>query len=306
MVRCPSDALTTIPKQSIEMQLAKTKYVTVDNLKVHYAEAGEGPVVLLVHGLGSSLITWYRNMDPLVEAGYRVIALDLPGHGDSDKPRDMSYDPNAAPTFLKQFLEATGVERAVVVGNSAGGLLVAMFAMAHPEMVDKVVLVSSGGLGPEVSWFLRIVSVPGLGELLYQPQFYPTNDMFRHIFYQLPPFLDELIPEMQRVRNLPGSRHAAIQSIRSSINLLGLRKQRYILDRLKHLPAPLMIVWGREDTIIPVSHANLVSQELPQSVVHILSECGHWPHMEKSEEFNAHLLRFLLDSAGHRAPALRQ
>ena len=288
------------------MQLAKLKYATVGDLEVHYAEAGEGPAVLLVHGLGSSLITWDRNMGPLAEAGYRVIAVDLPGHGDSDKPRDLSYDPGAAPTFLKSFLAAVGVERATVVGNSAGGLLVAMFALAHPEFVDKVVLVSSGGLGPEVSWFLRLLSVPVLGEVLYQPRLDRNNDIVKRMFYNPPSFLDDLLPEIQRVRNLPGSRYAAIQSIRSSINLLGLRKERNILHDLKQLTAPLMIIWGQEDIIIPASHADLVLQELPRSVVHILSECGHWPHMEKFDEFNAHLLRFLLDSASHQTPAQRQ
>lgn len=284
------------------MQQVEAKYLTVGQLNVHYVEAGEGPVVLLVHGLGTSLITWYRNIDPLVEAGYRVIALDLPGHGDSDKPRDMSYDPEAAPIFLKGFLEALGVERATVVGSSAGGLLVAMFALAHPEMVEKLVLVASGGLGYEVSWFLRIVSVPGLGELLYQPRLHRTADIAKFLFHQPPPFLDEVMPEMQRVRNLPGSRFAALRAIRSSINLLGLRKQRHILHRLKRLPAPLMIVWGQEDVIIPVSHAASVMEELPQSVVHIISECGHWPHMEKSEEFNGHLLRFLVGSPSPQRP----
>ncbi len=285
------------------MQQAERKSITIDGLRVNYIEAGDGPTVLLVHGLGTSLITWYRNVDPLVDAGYRVIAVDLPGHGDSDKPRDMSYDPEAAPIFLQQFLEVVGVERATVVGSSAGGLLVAMFALAHPEMVDKVVLVASGGLGHEVSWLLRIVSVPGLGELLYQPRLHLNSNISKYLFHQPPPFLDEVMPEMQRVRNLPGSRYAALRSIRSSINLLGLRKQRHILEHLKDLRAPLMIVWGQEDAIIPVSHAASVQEELPQSVVHIFSECGHWPHMEKSEEFNSHLLRFLDRPTSRRGPA---
>ena len=106
---------------------------------------------------------------------------------------------------------------------------------------------------------------------------------------------------MQRVRELPGSRRAALQSIRSSINLLGLRKDRYVLHRLQQSPVPLMIVWGEDDKILPVSHAQAVRQALPSSLVHILPECGHWPHMEKAEEFNDLLTRFLAgtpDSGG--------
>jgi pimeloyl-ACP methyl ester carboxylesterase len=275
------------------MELAEHKYVNIKGVKVHYVEGGEGPAVLLVHGLGTSLITWHQNIDSLVGAGYRVLALDLPGHGDSDKPKSLSYDPVTGAGLIHQFLKMQKVEKVSVVGSSAGGLIAGLFALANPEWVEKIVLVAPGGLGRRLSWYLCIMSVPGLGELLYQPKLQNAIVLSKRIFYRAPPSLQEVLPEMCRVRTLPGARYAAIQAVRSSINLFGLRKQRHILRQLKELASPLMTVWGREDNIIPVAHAEIVKRELPDSVVCIIPRCGHWPHMEKAEEFNRLLVQFL-------------
>ncbi len=275
------------------MQRAEHKGVVLGGLNVHYVQAGQGPVVLLLHGLGTSLVTWSRNIEPLAAAGFTVLAPDLSGHGDSDKPAHLSYDPVDGARLIHQFLQSLGVARLSLVGNSAGGLVVGLFALSHPEKVERLVLVASGGLGRRVSWFLRFFSLPILGDLFYQPQLQNLTDFSKRIFYQAPPFLDEVLAEMYRVRALPGARRAGLRAIRSSINFRGLRQHRYILPRLKQLPVPLLTVWGREDNIIPVSHARLVRQELPHSVVRIMPQCGHWPHMEKAEQFNDLLIRFL-------------
>lgn len=289
------------------MERLDSKFVTLGGVKVHYLRAGEGPTVLLVHGLGTSVVTWRQNVDPLVSAGYRVLALDLPGHGDSDKPRDLSYDPVAGAELLRHFLQSQDVQQASLVGSSAGGLVVSLFALAYPEQVEKMVLVAPGGLGRRVSWVLRLMSVPGLGELIYHPKLQNDNDLSRQLFFQPPPFLEDVLREMSRVRNLPGSRRATLKGVRSSVNLFGQRQRRYILHRLKGLSKPMMTVWGEEDRILPVSHAATVRRELPQTIVRVIPRCGHWPHMERAEEFNELLIRFLrgsLDRAGDRTGCL--
>lgn len=289
------------------MERLDSKFVTLGGVKVHYLRAGEGPTVLLVHGLGTSVVTWRQNVDPLVSAGYRVLALDLPGHGDSDKPRDLSYDPVAGAELLRHFLQSQDVQQASLVGSSAGGLVVSLFALAYPERVEKMVLVAPGGLGRRVSWVLRLMSVPGLGELIYHPKLQNDNDLSRQLFFQPPPFLEDVLREMSRVRNLPGSRRATLKGVRSSVNLFGQRQRRYILHRLKGLSKPMMTVWGEEDRILPVSHAATVRRELPQTIVRVIPRCGHWPHMERAEEFNELLIRFLrgsLDRAGDRTGCL--
>jgi len=150
------------------MEGCQKTFVTRSGINVHYLEAGEGPAVLLVHGLATSMVTWYCNIDALVSSGYRVLALDLPGHGDSDKPKDLNYDPASAAELIRQFLVELKLDRISLVGNSAGGLVVGLFALAHPQQVEKLVLIAPGGMGRHVTWLLRVMSVPVLGELFYQ------------------------------------------------------------------------------------------------------------------------------------------
>jgi len=286
--------------QVIGDQWLEHKTVEVDGINVHYIKSGEGPVVLLLHGLGTSLITWSRNIKPLTDAGYTVVAPDLPGHGDSDKPKSLKYDPPAGARLIHRFLRALEIQRLSMVGSSAGGLVAALFTLDYPEKVERLVLVASGGLGRRISWILRMMSLPVLGEVLYQPWVHEKFDVSKWIFYRPPPFLSEILPEMARVRALPGSRRAVLRSIRSSINFRGLRKRHFILNRLQQCTVPMMTVWGEEDIILPVSHATAMQEALPHSVVRTIPECGHWPHMEKADEFNDLLARFLRGSLDHQ------
>ena len=270
------------------------KTVNLDGVNVHYVEAGEGPPLVLVHGLGASHVTWYENIQPLADAGFHVLAPDLPGHGDSDKPKSINYDPPAGANLLDSFLDSIDVRRAALVGNSAGGLVSALYALEHPHRVDRLILVAAGGLGREMTWFLRLCSLPVLGEIVYQPWLQSMGQLNRKMLFHRPPrSADEVFSELDRVRSLPGSRQATLRSIRSSINYWGLREQRFILDRLSQLTMPVLTVWGENDLILPVEHASSVRDALPSSLVKIIPECGHWPHMEKADEFNQLLTLFM-------------
>ena len=220
------------------MDQAQHKNIVLNGVNVRYVQAGQGPVVLMLHGLGASMVTWSRNIEPLAEAGFTVLALDLPGHGDSDKPDHLSYDPVSGAQLLYDFARALDVERLSLVGSSAGGLMVGLLTLDHPEIVDRLVLVGSGGLGKRVSWFLRFISLPVVGDLFYQPWIHQRMGVTKRIFYKPPSFVDEVLSELHRVRSLPGSRRAALRSIRSSVNYFGLRRHRYIVDRLKESPVP--------------------------------------------------------------------
>ena len=268
--------------------------VDLDGVNVHYAEAGDGPALLLVHGVAGSHAIWWDNILPLAEAGFRVLAPDLPGHGDSDKPKAISYDPNAGAALLGRFLIAMDVDKAVVIGNSAGGLMSALFALDQPHRVERLVLVAAGGMGRDVTWFLRLASLPVLGGLAYQPGLATIGSMDRKmLFHKPPPFADEFLSELHRVQGLPGSRQAALRSIRSGVNFSGLRKERLILDKLSSLEVPVLTIWGENDRVLPVEHASAVRRALPSSQLVIYPECGHWPQMEKSGEFNQLVTRFV-------------
>ena len=275
------------------MQQAEYKTADVWGLNIRYVEAGDGPVVLLLHGLADSLLSWYCNIDYLADAGYRVIAPDMPGSGESDKPSHLEYDPDSAAEFVYDFTQELGIEKLSLVGSSAGGLVAALFSLEHPDMVEKMVLVGSGGFGRRVSWLLRLLSVPVLGDLMYQPWLNRKMGVTKRLFHRTPDILEELLPEMDRLKALPGARAVLLRSIRSSITLRGLRQQEYIIERLKSSKVPLMTVWGADDRIIPVAHAEEVRRELPGSIIHIIPECGHWPQMEKPGLFNPMLTDFL-------------
>ncbi len=285
------------------MQRAEHKTVSVWGLNIRYVQAGDGPVVLLLHGLAASLLTWYCNIDVLASAGYRVIAPDLPGFGESDKPSHLDYSPDSAADFVYDFTQELELKRLSLVGSSAGGVIAGLFALEYPDMVEKMVLVGSGGFGREVSWFLRVISIPVVGDLVYQPWLNNRMGATKQLFYRPPAILDELLPEMNRLKLLPGARTAMLRSVRSSVNLMGLRAEGYILERLKSSPVPLMTIWGADDIIIPVSHAEAVRRELPESVVRIISRCGHWPQMEQPSQFNPMLTSFL---DGGPVPAAQQ
>ena len=275
------------------MKRARIDDITVDGINVRYAVAGTGPVVLLVHGLATSMITWCRNIDAIAEAGFTAVALDLPGYGGSSLADHRGYSPESAAVFLVDFADELGIDRFSLVGNSAGGLVSGVTALEYPDRVEKLALVGSAGLGKRVSWPLRLISVPVLGELVYKPQRISKEALIKRIFYRPPEFLDEIIPEMVRVRCLPHGPQVMLQSVRSGINLLGLRQEHHILNRLGDLRADLLAVWGEDDLVIPPIEEYDVLSIVPDSTVRVLPECGHWPQMEKPDEFNQILTDFL-------------
>ena len=261
-------------------------------MKVRYVVQGKGPAVILAHGLGVSLTVWRENIAPLAR-GHTVYAFDFPGHGESEKPGDIEYTPVSGARLLFGLMDALGIGRASLIGNSGGGLVAAFCALENPERVDKLVLVDSAGLGRDVAWFLRFCSLPIVGELLHAPNVRTTRGFINSAFYGPAAMSDGVAEEIMRARNIPEAKRAALKAVRSAINPLGLRKDLMILHRLKDLKMPLLVIWGREDRITPVSHAYRAAEVLPEGSVHIISRCGHWPQMEKAQEFNRLVLRFL-------------
>ena len=140
----------------IELPGESRHVVRVGGINTHYVVAGDGRPLLLFHGLGASVVTWRDNIGPLSKA-FRVYAVDLPGHGDSDKP-DIDYATDTMVQFVKDFIESLNLERPAIIGSSVGGALALMTALRHPDLVSGLVLVDSASLGRELS----LIHTPGI------------------------------------------------------------------------------------------------------------------------------------------------
>ncbi len=274
-----------LEEQTIEVQGLSTRYLT----------AGEGPPLLLLHGLGDNALDW-QWVIPALAHSYRVYAPDLPGSGGSAKP-DTDYSPAFFTRFIGAFLDTLGVERAVVVGNSLGGLIGLRLAMAEPDRVVALGLVSSAGLGREVSYALRSLALPGYGKLAVawgkrrpgaaQRALGRATLIFRRPWRA--PW--KWIKEQYQLARLPGFLEAQLASVRAQV---GLRGQREVLvDRLTHLQVPTLVLWGTRDWVLPYSQAQEAVTRLHRGTLELIPDCGHSPQVEQPERFVSGLRRFL-------------
>jgi pimeloyl-ACP methyl ester carboxylesterase len=280
------------------------RVVQIHDHRVVYRIGGENPttkrpVLLLIHGMASSSATW-REVMPALSQRYTVVAPDLPGHGESDKPRQ-DYSLGAHANALRDLLVAIGVDRATMVGQSLGGGVAMQLAYQHPRHCERLVLVSSGGLGREVSWILRALSFPGAEYLM--PILFPSfvcdagNAIGRSLqrFGLRAPRLEE---EWRSYISLNDSetREAFLRTLRAVVNVGGqavsAHDRLYLSSRL-----PTLIVWGERDGIIPVAHAHEALRAMPASRLVIFEESGHFPHVEEPGRFIEALIGFVESTA---------
>ncbi len=276
-----------------EQQL-KDQYIKVGNIKTRYWVLGDGKsTAILVHGLGGHIENWEDNIAALAQ-GRRVYALDLAGFGRSDKPQHRFSIPYFT-EFVKEFMIVQDVDKAALIGESMGGAIVLQFTMQYPHQVEKMVLADSAGLGKEVSIYLRIGSLPILGELFTRPSRKGSAQLARRLFYNQDLITDQMIEEGYEMSSLPGAQRCLLSALRSMCNIWGAKSDVYrpILDRLDEIEAPTLVIWGAQDRLLPVAHAHLAAKRLPNARLHIFDPCGHVPNIERPQEYNALVIDFL-------------
>ena len=192
------------------MQLpGESQYVRVNGINTHYVVAGEGRPLLLIHGLGASAATWRDNIGPLSET-FRVYAVDMPGHGDSDK-LDVDYSTDNIVRYLAQLTETLSIDRPAMIGHSISGALGIVAALRHPDLFSSLVLVGSAGLGKEISLYVRLVTLPVLGHILENPRVGGTRFMLNNVFYDRSFASQDLLDELYRCRKMPGATRAVVR-----------------------------------------------------------------------------------------------
>ncbi len=279
------------------MKRAPLRHVSIHGHEVGYRRVGEGHdnAVLLIHGLAGSSKTWDAVM-PLLADHADVIAPDLLGHGESAKPSG-DYSLGAFASGLRDFLAVLDVKRVTIVGHSFGGGVAMQLAYQHPELLDRLVLVGSGGLGREVSWLLRMLSLPGFEYVMPLAMPKPVVDLGTGVGRELSRrgLRSERLGEMWRAySSLAGAsnRKAFVRTMRGVIEPTGQTIDA--TDRL-YLAArvPTMLVWGDRDPIIPVAHAHAAHEAIEGSRLEIMEKLGHFPHVEDPERFAALLIDFI-------------
>jgi pimeloyl-ACP methyl ester carboxylesterase len=264
-----------------------------------YVKAGSGPVLLLIHGMAGTHATWQAVIEPLAER-HTVIALDLPGHGASEAGAG-DYSLGSLAAGLRDLLIKLGHERATLVGHSLGGGIAMQFAYQFPEITERLVLVSSGGLGPEVNPVLRAAALPGANLFIAAtagPGRVAGAALARGLAtLGLQPSADvaEFARGYASLADAP-RRSAFLATLRAVVGTEGQRVEAG--DRLYLAEGvPVLIIWGRRDRIIPVAHAEHAHAAIPDSRLEIFDAAGHMPQLEVPARFVAVLERFLEETA---------
>ncbi len=280
------------------MAEARPRTVEVHGKPMNFIEAGSGPVLLLIHGMAGTCDNWELVIEPLA-INHTVIAPDFPGHG-SSAPGAGDYSLGSLASALRDLMLTLGHERATLVGHSLGGGVALQFTYQFPEMVERLVLVSSGGLGPDVSPILRAAALPG-AELFISATAGVGSRVGAVVgrglgLVGLRPNTD--LAEVTRgyaTLTDPDRRKAFVATLRSVVGTKGQRvaalDKLYLAETL-----PLLIVWGENDPIIPVEHARDAHAQLPSSTLEIFEDTGHVPQLERPGRFIAVLERFLAET----------
>jgi len=263
------------------------KDIDVGGIMTHCLVAGpvNAPHVIFVHGLGGSLATWSLNL-PAFAAQFRICGLDLVGAGSSAKPA-IDYSVPALAEFLVRFLDGLGLDwqRVSIVGHSLGGAVALAFARSHPARLERLVLVDSAGLGPEID---RIV----LGLMHSEPTLETLRAELARFFANPGLVQQALVEQLYQQRMQPGAQEALVSTANAAFG--DGQQFTNLYDTLRRLNRPVLLVWGEADMVIPVTHAQ-EAKRASQSRLEVFAGCGHCPHIERADSFNQLVQSFLVE-----------
>ncbi len=295
MKRFASLMLVFLAASAIWAQTPAAKDVQVFGQKIHYLEAGSGPTVILLHGLGGDGSNWAATV-PALAKSFHVFAPDQIGFGASDKPL-ANYRVGMLVDFLDSFCKKLAITKATVVGNSLGGWTAMAFTLAHPEKVERMVLVDSagfsfehlGGSKPtrEMLEVMNVSTVEGAKTLL-------------GVIFANKAIATDAVAETFLAEHFRKNDGYTIERFIDSI----LRSEDVVDGKLAKIKIPTLVVWGREDLLTPLAGGKMMANEIAGSEIVILDRCGHVPQMECAAPFNAALLKFL--NAGTPQPTAQR
>ncbi|WP_063016046.1 alpha/beta fold hydrolase [Nocardia nova] len=256
------------------------RFIDVDGVSTHYHDAGDGKTVLLLHGSGPGVSAWanWHHALPALARSSRVVALDLVGFGLTERPADVRYSLRTWTDHAWKFLDALGIEKTSVVGNSLGGRIAMQMAEDDQSRLDRLVLMGSPGVG--------MTMTEGLEALRgYEPSHQAMRDLLRDYFaVDKSMITDELVRIRYEASAAPGA-HEAYRTMffhpDHAGSQLGITE-----EQVRAITVPTLLIHGREDRVVPVDVSWNMVHLLPDADLHVFSRCGHWTQIERADEFN--------------------
>jgi len=261
--------------------------------EVRYRLSGDGPTVVLLHGIGRSLEDW-TEQHALLSGEFRVLSVDLPGFGRSGPLRG-PYSLSALATSVEHFLDSVGECRPVhLVGNSLGGAVAMQLSVQAPARVTDLVLVNSAGFGREVALALRLLAVRPLGRWLLRPSRSAVARTERTVFYDPALVTPERVELALALARQPRASRVLLEMCRALGSFAGIRPEwrDTLLDAVADAGIPTLVVWGDRDLILPHAHLAAAAHRLPHAQTHLFADTGHMPQIERAEELAELLRRF--------------
>jgi pimeloyl-ACP methyl ester carboxylesterase len=282
------------------MDVIRTKNLSVMGLRTRVLEdgdAGRGDPVVMIHGVGAWAENWREVMGPIASTGRRAIACDLPGFGESESPGDVAhFGPRDAfyPRFIGALLDELGVPSAHLIGSSMGGAVVYTAAVTQPARIRSLTLVAGGGVSTEVAFFLRACTLPGfplVARVFGRPE--QARNVLRTCFYDARRIPETLYDEAERY-GYP-SFGEFVSALRSGVTIGGVKPsvRDYWVAQAPRYQGPVLVIWGRQDAVLPVAAAAEAREVMPQAQIQLIDACGHLPMIEQPDEFLGALLPFL-------------
>ncbi|OLD05167.1 MAG: hypothetical protein AUI87_05015 [Actinobacteria bacterium 13_1_40CM_3_66_19] len=284
-------------------------FVDLGALRVHHMHGGRGTPVVFIHGLGSSgYMEWRYNLEPFATR-HRVLAPDLPGYGRTDKPRVRYTIPYFA-RFVRRYMHDCGLRSAAVIGASLGGRIALELALEEPKLVRKLVLVNTLGLGrPQVriaQMAYGLVTIPRVGEAVMgfarDALSWAPRTMIRRVAARysgasadLSRTMDDAyLDDLREMYATDGFHNAYLSTVRALVNPRALLGGHHdVTRRLNELKIPVQLIWGADDPLFPLAHAERAHTLIERSQLAVIDGAGHTPQAERPEEFNRVLHRFL-------------
>jgi pimeloyl-ACP methyl ester carboxylesterase len=261
-------------------------YVDIGDISIHYLEAGEGDVLLLIHGIGQSLYTWRKTINELSRT-FRVIALDMPGFGYSGRP-DIGYTIEENSQFIEGFMNALEIKTAHIAAFGSGALYALYFMYANPKRVRRSVIIAPGGITASCPQPVRMLG----GRMMSRMSAMMLNEKTIRSLLESCYFDRTLIKEEDVKENfLPINDNVSREAILRSVANLHMGT---VMDVLREIEHAVLIMWGVDDSWRPIEMANLFHAGLKNSALVEMRNCGHLPHEEKAERFNYTVAEFLL------------